>query len=154
MRQIVTFCLTLGITIATNSDAKCARFPLDSYVVADVRVWSCLQVNFAGSGSQGYGLGPMYQAGATLSGTMLGVGVLQSHIVRNEPKTNWGYDAHRWKVGEQETLFIAIPADEICPKSLPAMMTVSFKKDCCDVLPMKGTCLLPSSLHVVEVVKP
>ena len=154
MRQIATFCLTLGIAVATNGDAKCARFPLDSYVVAEVRVRSCLQVNFAGSGTQGYGLGPMYQAGATLSGTMLGVGVLHSHIVRNEPKTNCRYDAHRWKVGEQETLFIATPADEICPKSLPASMTVSFKASCCGVLPMRGTCLLPSSLYVVEVVKP
>ena len=53
------------------------------------------------------------------------------------------------------TLLIAAPADQVCPKSIPSLLTVSYKKECClDAMPGKGRCLVPGTIYFVDVVKP
>ena len=98
-------------------------------------------------------MGPMYQAGATLSGALLGVVVKRSHLVKEDPKTGWGDDAYRWKAGDASTVFVAATVADVCHKSLPSDITVSFRELCCDTFPARGNCLVPGSIKVVEVIK-
>ena len=153
MRYLITSYLVAMALIAADCQAKCANYPLDSHVEADVKVWACVAVTLRGSSSQFYTMGPMYQTGDTFSGTLLDVWVTRSRVVRNIPNRKWGYDAHRWKVGAGMTLMIAAPVDQVCPASLPSDLTVTYSEQCCDVLPMRGSCLAPGSLYVVEVAK-
>jgi hypothetical protein len=153
MKRAVIAGLILTNLAAAVGQAKCAGFPLRSHVEATVEVRSCVAVTLNRSDSQFYDMGPMYQDLATLTGTLLGVEVKRSHLVREDPKIGWGDEAHRWKAGEGKALFIAMPAGETCPKSLPSELSVSFRERCCDVLPMKGACLVPGSIYVVELVK-
>ena len=139
--------------VTAECDAKCAGFPLRSHVEATVAVRSCVAVTFNRSDSTIYDMGPMYQAGATLSGALLGVVVKRSHLVKEDPKTGWGDDAYGWKAGDASTVFVAATVADVCHKSLPSDITVSFRELCCDTFPARGNCLVPGSIKVVEVIK-
>jgi hypothetical protein len=152
MRYLIIVGLALGNLGAEACDAKCAGFPLRSHVEATVEVSSCVAVTLGGSDSKIYGIGRMYPEHGSLSGSLLGVEVKKSHLVRDDPNSGSGVDAHQWKRGEQKTVFVAAPIRNVCPKSLPSTMTVSFREQCCDVVPTNGNCLVPGSVYVVEVV--
>ena len=153
MRRAYIAVLVLVNVVAAECEAKCAGFPLRSHVEATVEVRSCVAVTFNRSDSKLYDMGPMYQEGATLSGALLSVVVKRSHLVKEDLKIGWGDEAHRWKSGDASTVFVAAPVADVCPKSLPSDITVSFRERCCDVFPMSGNCLVPGSINVVELVK-
>ena len=89
--RYIPFILLVSNLIATDSIAKCANYPWDSHVEAEVEVWSCTAATLASSGSRFLDMAQMYQPGATLSGTLLGVQVKRSRVVRDRPPDDWGY---------------------------------------------------------------
>jgi hypothetical protein len=151
MKKLITSCLALAIIAQGQSFAKCANYPLDSHVEADVKVFSCVSATLGGSDATFYSLGPMYPSDLSISGSLLGIRVTRSRIVQDDIKPKWGYDARRWKVDTAMTLFVHAPTDQVCPKDLPSTLTVIYREKCCDTLPMRGMCIVPGAIYVVEL---
>jgi hypothetical protein len=151
-RLIVGF-LTFIAMGSVDGQAKCAGFPSGSHVHADVQVWSCIGATFGAVGRRFYDFGPLYESGATFSGTLLDVEVKSSRLVWDDPKARKAKDGSRpWKPGELLTLFVSASADEVCPNSMQSDLTVVTREQCCDLLPLKGQCLVPRYLNIVTVV--
>ena len=155
MTRTTVSCLTLIALTFSDCYARCLGFPVTSHLESDVTVWSCAGVTFEAGKSTFYDLGTLHRAGASVSGTVLDIEIKSSRLVRDSsaPREESDYEPEPWKPGEQLAVFVAAPADEVCPKSVPSALTVATRDLCCDVLPRRGDCLVPRYLQIVEVVR-
>ena len=80
MKRYGLYILVVSNFVAADCIAKCSNYPWKSHVESDVEVWSCVAITLGGSGSRFCDLAPMYQTGATLSGTLLSIEVKRSRV--------------------------------------------------------------------------
>jgi hypothetical protein len=123
-------------------------------VTAKIEFEQCQGVKFDASKSKinWFSGKPVYiqQQGETIVGTLI-VGQVKSSSF--EKKISGYKIPSSWKKGSIKTLFIARDSQEICPEVFPSIRSIRQSERCCDVLPFKGECLVPSTISVVEIIE-
>jgi hypothetical protein len=152
MHQRLFWTFLLSLVLVSGSYSKCIFAPV---LRANVHVQSCVAVTFAPSDMTldfgGGRTGRLYEPGATFSGTLLSVRVTESHFVWETGEIHRTNNFQPWKHGEGQTLFIALPVDQVCPPNFEGTLVVETERDCCDVLPVKGKCLVPDTIVSVRL---
>jgi hypothetical protein len=142
----------LSVALVHSNYAKCILAPVQR---ANVNVQACVAVTFAPSDITldfgGGRTGRLYEPGASYSGALLSVRVAESHFVWDAGEQHRTNGFHAWKPGQGQTLFLAIPVDQACPTNYGGSLTVDTDRDCCDVLPVKGKCLVPDTIISVHL---
>lgn len=142
----------LSVALLNSSYSKCIFAPMQR---ANVNVQSCVAVTFAPSDITldfgGGHTGRLYEPGATYSGTLLSVRVAESHFVWDAGEKHRTNGFHPWKHGQEQTLFLALPVDQACPTNYGGSLSVDTDRDCCDVLPVRGRCLVPATIVSVRL---
>ena len=152
-RRLTIAPLAVGVMVLANSYATCASVPVTSHIRGDAKVWSCVGVTFNASRSMFYSHSPLYQQGATFSGTLMAIEIVSSKIVSDASKgQKRSGDPLAWKIGARINVFVPAAAEEVCPSSLPAELTVEARDQRCDTLPMHDQCLVPKYLQIVAIV--
>lgn len=152
-RRLIIAPLVVAVMVLANSYATCASVPVASHIRSDVKVWSCVGVTFKASKSMFYSHSPLYEKGATFSGTLMAIEIVGSQIVRDAPEGQKSSGGPRaWKIGARINVFVPAVAEEVCPSSLPAELTVDARDQRCDSLPMHDQCLVPKYLQIVAIV--
>jgi hypothetical protein len=148
------YCWTLFLSLAlvNASYSKCIFAPMQH---ANVHVLSCVAVKFGPSDMTldfgGGRRGRLYAPGSSYSGTLLSVSVNDSHFVWKEGEQHRTNGFHSWKHRENQTLFLALPVDQVCPANFDQTLSVDSDRDCCDVLPVRGKCLVPDTIVSVHL---
>jgi hypothetical protein len=153
LARITVWSLALAAMVFADCYAKCVGLPATSHIRADVKVWSCVAVTFGAVNRQFYALGPLYENGASFSGTLMAIEVNSSQVIWDVEGSHKKSDSSRpWKSGKPLTLFVPASAEQTCPSALPSDLTVETRDQCCDTLPMHGQCLVPRYLQIAVVV--
>jgi len=144
----------LGVSVVNSASAKCAYH---AEVLAAVTVQTCVAVKFSASDSK-YNDGfpdsapsRMYDAGATLSGTLLTVSVKTSKLVWTADTPHFIGGTRLWAKGDFRSLFVQSAPSEVCPHVLPTEVTVRTQPTCCDMTPGGWECLLPGTISLVTL---
>ncbi len=149
MDNLLFISLILSLTVSELIYAKCSYFPL---IDAEVAFNECQDVKFQSSISKidwFPNVPPTYiqEQGESISGTLIVGKILKS---RFEERSRKFKIPRTWKVGETTMLFLQDEAKNICPNIFPGKIKVKSSGRCCDVLPYRGECIIPDTIHVVN----
>lgn len=132
----------LPFALLSNSHATCITRP---EVRSEVRVVSCSSAAFGASDVS------LARSGQRVSGALLVVDVKSSELVWSPDTARSTSEVTAWRNGDRKSLFVAKPSTDVCPKHVPAELTVVTSLPCCDTLPATGVCLLPESVVLVTI---
>jgi hypothetical protein len=148
--RVVSAALLFG---AVNvSVGKCPSTPV---VTATVVISSCAAATFA-PGNASYGPssadpGRLDLERESFSGTVMSAVVRSARFTGDRSYEHRMDAAELWRKGASATLFVARPVDGVCPDKLPVEIAVQTARKCCDVLPLRGQCLIPDSIIPVTI---
>jgi hypothetical protein len=153
--RLVAYSLILAHIVVNTASAKCVA---SAHVKSNVTINQCVGIAVtAGPSSIGWFENtrpPLYQAGSSISGTLLSVNVEKSVIDPSSKSNTFEGSTEPWRAGENRALFVHGSAADVCPPVLPESSVVRTVNECCDVLPYDGICLVPAALDHVEIVSP
>ena len=121
--------------------------------LAKVQVTACQSIELGASPSKNtrtarLGVFPQKQ-GATVSGTLLTVVVLESKSVSRELDTTGIQRATNVPLGTAH-FFVRGEASSTCPEILPQKTSLIIESTCCDRLPLTGVCISPFREAAIE----
>ncbi|MGI9263485.1 MAG: hypothetical protein ACR2QU_01065 [Gammaproteobacteria bacterium] len=116
-----------------------------------VRVQACqsIKINASYSRPQAHAA---HKQGSSVTGVLVTGWVLDSELVwnGNEETADYLVDIDKVPVNEAATFFIKGQANRLCPMMIGKEKTFISDRPCCDVIPAKGMCLVPSPIVIVK----
>jgi hypothetical protein len=149
---LCTVAITTGVE--QSAQARCISRP---QIRAEVAIEGCVAVTFGSSHSHSeIEFAPnrrpqLYKEGASYSGVFLIVDVKTSIPVSREDAS--ADDLGGWVAGARKGVFVGGSVDQVCPATLGEIVTVTTDPRCCDMLPLEGRCLVPSTVEIVSIRK-
>lgn len=86
------------------------------------------------------------KSGALVSGVLLSGNVIRNNFNwEGHPERNIG---NNWKPNDYIQVFVQGDAKTYCDRAFPVTKDFELSRHCCDVLPQRGLCLVPSALPI------
>jgi hypothetical protein len=93
-----------------------------------------------------------HKQGSSITGVLVTGWVLESELVwtGSEEAADYFVDTEKVPVKKAVTFFLEGQANRLCPTMAGKEATFISDRPCCDVIPAKGVCLVPSPIVIVK----
>ena len=93
-----------------------------------------------------------HKQGSSITGVLVTGWVLESELVwaGDEKAADYFVDTEKVPVKKAATFFLEGQANRLCPTMIGKEATFITERPCCDVIPAKGVCLVPSPIVIAK----